>query len=138
MLLAREPSDLAPRIAEATSGDGFDVAFDPVGYAYAEPLFEAAATGGRIVFYGVMSWAEAALDLSALLRKDLGVHGFTVYRLLRDRRALDRAVEETLKLADQHGWRPLVAASHPFDAAPAALSQLGENRHLGKIVVDLV
>jgi NADPH2:quinone reductase len=114
-----------------------DLAFDPVGFAYAEALFEAVAQDGHAVYYGLMAGAEAALDLRTMILKDMAVHGYTVYRLQRQPELLREIVELLLDLAAAGRITPRVAAEYPFDRAPDALAAMAENRHLGKIILNV-
>lgn len=137
VLVVRSPADLATAVKSLTGGSGVDLAFDPVGGAYADGLLEAAAADGQVVFYGTLTGADAPLDLRKLILKDLGVHGYTVYRLQRDPARLEAVVEACLELAETGKVRPLVAARYPFEEAPAALAALARNEHLGKIVLEV-
>jgi NADPH:quinone reductase-like Zn-dependent oxidoreductase len=137
VIVVGSPEELAARVKEATAGRGVDLAFDPVGFAYAEALFEAVAQDGHAVYYGLMAGAEAALDLRTMILKDMAVHGYTVYRLQRQPELLREIVELLLDLAAAGRITPRVAAEYPFDRAPDALAAMAENRHLGKIILNV-
>ncbi len=134
---AHPDGDLAADLLTATGDHGVDVAFDPVGYANLPALFQAAAVDGHVVCYGIMAGTEAPFDLVSLLRKDLAVHGFTVYRLLRNAAKLQAAAATVQSLATTGALRPVVAATYSFADAPAALAAMATNQHLGKIVVTI-
>ena len=123
------------RLAEICDG-GFDAAFDPVGYANATSLYEAAGVGAQIVYYGIMAGRAAPLDLVALLRKNLGVHGYTVYRLFQPAGRLEGAVDSIRDLVAAGSIRPRVAAEYPLEQAPEALAAMARSEHAGKIVLD--
>jgi NADPH:quinone reductase-like Zn-dependent oxidoreductase len=131
------PEDLAAGTKEGSEGRGVDVALDPVGFAYAEALFDAAAQDGQVVYYGLLAGKDAALDLRTMILKDLSVHGYTVYRLQRRPELLREIVELLLDLAAAGRITPRVAAEYPFDRAPDALAAMAQNRHLGKIVLNV-
>lgn len=135
VIVVGEPSDLVDEIDRLTGGSGVDLAFDPVGFDYAAALMTTAAVDGHVVFYGLLSGTEAPLDLRSMIRKDLGVHGYTVHRLHRDPGLLDQAVATVLRLADEGRMRPIVAHELPFAEAPEALRAMQRNEHLGKIVL---
>jgi len=116
-------------------GGGFDAAFDPVGYANAVSLYEAAGSGAQIVYYGIMAGSSAPLDMVALLRKNLGVHGYTIYRLFQPSGRLEGAVRTIQELVDSGDLRPRVAAEYALEEAPAALLAMNASEHLGKIVL---
>ncbi len=70
-----------------------------------------------------------------MIFKDLGVHGFTVHRILRNAEALDEVISTALELADNGALRPVIAAEHGFDQAPRALEEMARNEHFGKIIL---
>jgi NADPH:quinone reductase-like Zn-dependent oxidoreductase len=137
VIVASTPADLIDTVKQLTDGAGVDVAFDPVGFAYAPALMQTAAVDGHVVVYGLLSGTEAPLDLRTMIFKDLGVHGFTVHRLLRNPDALDEAVATIIRLADQGSLRPIIAHEIPFEQAPEALRLMERNEHLGKIVLTV-
>ena len=137
VVLTRTPAELPPQVAEITGGVGVDLAFDPVGHAYSQALFQCAAQDGHVVVYGLLAGSDAALDLRSMIFKDLAVHGYTVYRLQRHPDKLKQVIASALDLAANHDVRPIIAAEHPFEHAPQALAQMAENQHVGKIVVTV-
>lgn len=135
VIVAASASGLADEIDRLTEGSGVDLAFDPVGFDYAPALMQTAAVDGHVVFYGLLSGTEAELDLRAMIRKDLGVHGYTVHRLRRSPAVLDEVVGTVFRLADEGRMRPIIDRELPFAEAPQALRAMQRNDHLGKIVV---
>jgi len=124
-------------VAEITGGSGVDLAFDPVGFDYAQALMATAAVDGQVVVYGLLAGTEAPLDLRSMIFKDLGVHGYTVHRLLRDPKGLDEVISAAVELAESGKLRPLIAGEYPFEEAPAALEAMARNEHFGKIVLEV-
>lgn len=137
VVVAPNPEALVEGVADATGGAGVHLAFDPVGYDYAQALMQTAAQDGHVVVYGLLSGAEAPLDLRSMIFKDLGLHGFTVHRIQRDSALLARMVGTTLELVESGKLRPLIAGTYPFDEAPAALEAMTRNEHFGKIVLEV-
>lgn len=137
VVVASTPEVLVEQVSEITDGTGVDLAFDPVGFDYAPALMQTAAQDGHVVFYGLLSGMEAPLDLRTMIFKDLGVHGFTVHRIQRDRELLDEVVGITLGLAERGGLRPVIADSYAFMDAPRALEAMARNEHFGKIVLEV-
>lgn len=135
VVVASKPEEIAPGIRRVTSDKGFDVAFDPVGHANVAPLFEAAATEAQILHYGMMAGQESAMNLVALMRKDLDIHGYTIYRILRHPERLTAVINDSLDLGRRGVLRPLVAQEFSFEDAPKALTAMASNQHLGKLVV---
>lgn len=137
VVVAPTPEALVEGVAAATGGAGVNLAFDPVGFDYAEALMQTAAQDGHVVVYGLLSGMEAPLDLRTMIFKDLGLHGFTVHRIQRDPALLDEVVGTTLALAERGRIKPLIAARHSFDEAPKALEAMARNEHFGKIVLNV-
>lgn len=137
VVVARDAETLAAATRERSGGRGADVVFDPVGFAYVPAFWKATAPDAHVVLYGILAGSEAALDLRALIQKDLTLHGYTIYRLLRDPAQLMRVIAAALTLAHDGRLRPLVASEYAFEQAPEALTALGRGEHLGKLVLHV-
>ncbi len=137
VVVAPNPDALVDGVADVTGGAGVDLAFDPVGFDYAEALMKTAAQDGHVVVYGLLSGTAAPLDLRTMIFKDLGLHGFTVHRIQRDPDLLDVVVGITLGLAERGGLRPVIADRYGFEEAPKALEAMARNEHFGKIVLEV-
>lgn len=137
VVVAPTPDALVEGTAAATGGAGVDLAFDPVGFDYAEALMQTAAQDGHVVVYGLLSGMEAPLDLRTMIFKDLGLHGFTVHRIQRDPVLLAEVVQTTLSLTERGGLRPMIADTYSFEEAPKALEAMARNEHFGKIVLEV-
>ncbi len=135
VLVCAEPAALAALVKGATDGKGFDVALDPVGAEYLGPMIEAAAPGAQIAFYEMISGREAPISIPMLMIKDLGVHGFTLFRLLRNPALLESIVAEGVRLGE--ALRPVIAQTFAFEEAPKALATLVKSEHVGKLVLTL-
>ena len=137
VVVAPNAGVMAETVKERTDGAGVDLAFDPVGFDYAQALMETAAVDGQVVVYGLLAGSEAPLDLRTMIFKDLGLHGFTVYRLQRNFQALAEVVSTALNFAEEGSIRPLIADQYTFEEAPEALAAMARNEHLGKIVLTV-
>ena len=133
VLVCTEPNRLASLVHTATRGEGFDVALDPVGAEYVPGLLQAAAPLASMVIYEMISGREAQLALPMMLVKDLGLHGFTLFRLFRTPGMLDRVIELGLSLGED--GVPVVSEVFPLEDAPGALSVMSHGQHLGKLVL---
>ena len=135
VVVAAKPEDIAPGIKRVTSDQGFDVAFDPVGHANVAPLFEAAGVEAHILHYGMMAGADSLMNLVSLMRKDIDIHGYTIYRNLRHPERLLAVVDDAMDLARQGLLRPIVSKEFAFSEVKEALAAMASNQHLGKLVV---
>lgn len=136
-----DPSGLGAALLEATDGEGFATAFDPIGFANAAGLFEGAGVGGQIVLYGIMAGPDpgslrADLDVVSLLRKNASVHGFTIYRLLRPGGGVEEIVSDVVHQVEAGRLSLPIAKTFPLDAAPDAMNELARDAHVGKIILD--
>ena len=135
VVVAQKPEDIAPGIRKVTADKGFDVAFDAVGHANVAPLFEAAGVGAHILHYGMMAGADSRMNLVAMMRKDIDVHGYTIYRILRHPEMLEAVLGDAMDLGRGGLLQPIVAKEFPFAEAREALVTMALNQHLGKLVV---
>jgi len=135
VVVAPRPEDIAPGIRKVTAEKGFDVAFDPVGHANVAPLFEAAGVEAHILHYGLMAGADSQMNLVALMRKDIDVHGYTIYRNLRHPETLKAVVDDAMDLGRRGLLRPIVSREFAFEEAREALVAMASNQHLGKLVI---
>ena len=135
VVVAPKPEDIAPGLRKVTGDKGFDIAFDAVGHANVAPLFDAAGVEAHILHYGFMAGTESQMNLVALMRKDLDIHGYTIYRNLRHPEKLKAVVDDALDLGRRGLLRPIVAREFAFEEAREALVAMASNQHLGKLVV---
>lgn len=134
VVVAPTPEDIAPGIRKVAE-KGFDIAFDAVGHANVAPLFEAAGAGAHILHYGMMAGADSRMNLVAMMRKDIDVHGYTIYRILRHPERLQAVLGDAMDLGQRGRLRPIVAREFAFTEAKEALVAMASNQHLGKLVI---
>lgn len=121
---------------KAAAGDGgIDVALDPVGADFYPGMLEVAATGGKIVSYELITGPVANLSIPTMMIKDVSIHGFVVFRVYRIPGLLDTLIDQGLQYADQ--VRPIIFKETPWKQAPAALEELGEAKHIGKLILSV-
>ncbi|MGI9342284.1 MAG: quinone oxidoreductase family protein [Gammaproteobacteria bacterium] len=132
VIVCSNSDELAAGVNGATDG-GVDVALDPVGPDFYPGIVAAMANGGHIVSYELITGPEATLPLAPLLIKQLAVHGYVIFRVYQTPGLLDTLIAQGMQYADQ--VRPIVSKTFPLEQAPAALEELGEARHVGKLVL---
>jgi putative PIG3 family NAD(P)H quinone oxidoreductase len=127
----------APKVKAATNGRGVDVILDSIGGPYLAGNIESLAQGGRLVLIGLMKGARAEIDLAALLRRHLSVHGST----LRSRPAAEKAQIVTAFLSrfggalDAGRLRPPIYKVLPAAEAGAAHRIMQASEHFGKVIL---
>ena len=130
-----DSASLAAGVNEVTQDAGVDVAVDPVGADFYEGLLNATGNGGQIVSYEMITGTTGPVPIATMMIKDISIHGFTIFRVYKTPGLLDTLIGQGMRYADE--VRPLIAKTYPLDAAPAALAELGESRHIGKIILQV-
>jgi len=133
VIVCSDSDALTAGVAAATGGTGVDVALDPVGPDFYPGMVNAMANGGCLVSYELITGPNATLPLAPLLIKDMTVRGFTIFRIYQRPGLLDTLIEQGMQYAEQ--VRPIVSKTFPWEQAPAALEELGEAQHVGKLVL---
>jgi NADPH:quinone reductase-like Zn-dependent oxidoreductase len=135
--IATEEEDFVARVNEITGGKGARVIFDPVGGPFVEKLAEAAAPGGIIFQYGLLSMQPTPFPLFAALGKGLSIRGYSLMEITRNPEKLPAAKKYVYdRLADGR-FRPKIAKTFPFAQTVEAYKYLESNAQVGKIVITV-
>lgn len=128
----------AARVRELTDGRGVDVVLELVGGRYVAEDVACMAPRGRLVVVGLTGGAHADLDLAAVLRKRLEIHGTVLRsRPLEEKIAVTTAfARHVVPLFARGVLRPVVDRVLPLDAAAEAHRALEANVAFGKIVLE--
>ncbi|WUN59724.1 zinc-binding dehydrogenase [Rhodococcus sp. NBC_00294] len=131
-------TDFADRTDELTGGRGIDVVLDHVGGPYLGQNLRAAAIGGRIVGVGRLGGSVGSLDMEELARKRVELIGVT----FRTRTDADKfAIVGELRTIDldEHAdaLRPVVHGIYPWHEVVDVQDQLADNKHFGKLVLEV-
>lgn len=119
--------DLASDIRDATDGEGADMVFDHVGPALFQQSLQALRSGGRLVFCGTTTGAQATFLLPQAYH-----HGLSLLGVPNQRYAEFR---EMLAFAWTAGFAPVVDRELPLIAAADAHEQMESDDVFGKIVL---
>ena len=136
-VIATEEEDFVARVKEITGGKGARVIFDPVAGPFLEKLAEAAAPGGIIFQYGVLSMRPTPFPLFAALGKGLSIRGYTLMEITGNpekRAAAKLYVYDRLKDGRFH---PKIAKTFPFEQTVEAYKYLESNAQVGKVVITV-
>ncbi len=133
VIVCADSDTLSAGVEAATGGAGVEVALDPVGPDFYPGIVAAMANGGRIVSYELITGPDATLPLAPMLIKQLAVHGFVIFRVYQQSGLLDTLIAQGMRYSDR--VRPIVSKTFPWEEAPAALEELGEAQHVGKLVL---
>jgi NADPH:quinone reductase-like Zn-dependent oxidoreductase len=136
-VIATEEEDIVARVKEITGGKGARVIFDPVGGPFLEKLAEAAASGGIVFQYGLLSMQPTPFPLLTALGKGLSIRGYSLMEITRNPERL--APEKKYiydRLADGR-FRPKIAKIFPFAQTVEAYKYLESNEQVGKVVITV-
>lgn len=136
-VIATEEEFLASRVQEITGGKGARVIFDPVAGPFLEKLAAAAAPGGILLEYGLLSMQPTPFPLLTALGKGLSVRGYSLMEITRDPEKLAPAKKYVYdRLADGR-FRPKIAKTFPFAQSVEAYRYLASNAQVGKVVITV-
>lgn len=136
-VIATEEEDLVARVKEITGGNGARVIFDPVGGPFLEKLAAAAAIGGIIFQYGLLSMQPTPFPLFAALGKGLSIRGYSLMEITRNAEKLRVAKKYVYdRLADGR-FHPKVAKTFPLAQTVEAYKYLESNAQVGKVVITV-
>jgi putative PIG3 family NAD(P)H quinone oxidoreductase len=122
--------------SELTSA-GMDVILDMVGGDYFDKNLNLLNPEGRLVYINAMEGAKVNLNIPKMMRKRATITGST----LRSREsAFKSALAEDIylkvwPLIDAGKFKPVIAATFPFDQAAEAHLYMESSQHIGKIVL---
>jgi zinc-binding alcohol dehydrogenase/oxidoreductase len=111
------------------AGGSFDVIIDSAAGPAFNALLEAAAPGGRIVFYGGTLGAIPQLPPARVFWKQLSILGSTM--------GTEQDFAGMLALVEQHQIVPVVDEVFPLSETEAALRKLEKSEQFGKIVLRI-
>lgn len=121
--------DFVRAVREATAGEGVDVVFDHVGGETFERSLKLLKRGGRVVFCGATSGAEAKIHLRALFFKQISILGSTMGSLAE--------LWTLLPYFASGALAPVVDRTFPLAEAPAAQEFLARRGAFGKLVLTV-
>ena len=136
-VIATEEEDIVARVKEITGGNGARVTFDPVGGPFVEKLARAAAAGGTIFEYGLLSMQPTPFPLFTALPKGLCLRGYSLMEVTRNRVKLPVAKKYVYERLADGRFRPKIARIFPFAQSVEAYKYLESNTQVGKVVITV-
>jgi NADPH:quinone reductase len=128
--------DLRDRIKQLTGGKGVDVAFDPLGGDYSEPVLRSMAWGGRFLVIGFASGEIPRIPLNLPLLKVSSIVGvFWGAFMERDPKHGRENIQELIAWINEGKLKPHVSATYPLEHVADALNDLMEREVTGKAVL---
>jgi NADPH:quinone reductase-like Zn-dependent oxidoreductase len=136
-VVVTEEEDFVARVKEITAGKGARVIFDPIAGPFLDELAQAAATGGIIFQYGLLSMQPTPFPLMVALSHGLTIRGYTLMEVTRDPQKLTAAKKYVYdRLADGR-FHPKIAKTFPFAQTVEAYKYLESNAQIGKVVITV-
>jgi NADPH:quinone reductase-like Zn-dependent oxidoreductase len=136
-VIATEEEDYVARVAAITGGKGPRVTFDPVAGPFVEKLAEAAAVGGILFEYGLLSMQPTPFPLLTALVKGLNIRGYSLMEITRVPEKMAAAKKYIYdRLADGR-FHPKIAKVFHFTETVEAFRYLESNAQVGKVVVTV-
>jgi NADPH:quinone reductase-like Zn-dependent oxidoreductase len=132
-----EEEDIVARIKEITGGNGARVTFDSVGGPVVEKLAKAAAVGGTIFEYGLLSMQPTPFPLFTALPKGLCLRGYSLMEVTRNPEKLPVAKKFVYERLADGRFRPKIAKVFPFAQTVGAYKYLESNAQVGKVVITV-
>ncbi|MFO7769709.1 MAG: zinc-binding dehydrogenase [bacterium] len=141
------------RVREITGGEGVEMILDPMGGAYVKEGFELLAPTGRLVCYGVSSfapgkeksWLKAVWEVFRaprfnslrLMTKNRGVFGVHLGHLWKKAEMLRSEFERILEGVEEGYLDPAVDATFPLENAASAHHYIQDRKNRGKVVLTI-
>ncbi len=136
-VIATDEEDLVAEVRKITGNKGARVIFDPVGGPAIMKLAAAAAHGGIIFEYGVLSPEPTPFPLFEALGKALTVRGYTLFEITADTAKLEQAKKFVTDGLAAGALKPVISKTFTLDQIVEAHRYLESNQQIGKIVVTV-
>jgi NADPH:quinone reductase-like Zn-dependent oxidoreductase len=136
-VIVSDEEDYIARVKEITGGKGARLTFDPVAGPGVETLAKAAARGGIIFEYGLLSGQPTPFPLFHALGNALSLRGYSIMEITTDPNKLKTATKYTYDRLEDGRFVPKVARTFPLAQVVEAYRYLESNQQIGKVVVTV-
>jgi NADPH:quinone reductase-like Zn-dependent oxidoreductase len=136
-VIATEEEDLVTRVKEITAGKGARIIFDPVAGPFLETLAGAAARGGTIFEYGLLSGKPTPFPVGPAIHNWLTVQGYSLMGITTSPDKLPAAKRYVYDRLQEGRFHPKISKTFPFAQIVEAYRYLESNAQVGKIVVTV-
>ncbi len=128
--------DLKDRVKQLTGGKGVDVAFDPIGGNYSEPVLRGMAWNGRFLVIGFAAGDIPRIPLNLTLLKGCSIVGvFWGSFTEREPEHNTENLQELLTWFSEGKLKPHISATYPLEHAVEALNDIMNRKVTGKAVL---
>jgi NADPH2:quinone reductase len=135
-LINYSKEDLRSRLTQITGGAGVDVAYDPVGGDFVDPVIKSLKPLGRYLIIGFASGEPTSIHAGLLLVRQISAVGVFWGEFLKKNPTAARST-----MGQLFDWyaagrlRPLISETFPLEQAHIAMQQLTDRKASGKIVL---
>lgn len=131
--------DFTDIVKEYTGKKGVDVILDHVGAKYLKPNMNSLAYKGRLVIIGVISGIKAELNLALMMVKRQQIIGSVLRSRPIDEKAeiIAEFTRRALPKFADGSIVPIIEKVFPLDQVVAAHTMMEEDKHFGKIVLQV-
>ena len=124
----RHVPEWAGELRRLTGGRGADLVIEVGGAQSLPQAVRAVRTGGTIALIGVLSGANAQLELGRVVTQGLRLQAVTI--------GSREDFEAMIRFIEQHELKPAIdERRYAFDETRAAIATIAEGRHFGKIAI---
>ena len=128
-VIDRKREDVAQRARALTAGRGVDVVLDSTGAGMFGTNMQALAPLGRLAICGILTGAEAQLNLAPFYAQQQQVIGSTG--------GSRRDLEALLEAIARGRVQPVIWRHYPLEQAAEAMRSLQDTERFGKVVLDV-
>lgn len=136
-VIVTEKENVGRRTKEITDGRGVRLIFDAVGGPFVDKLAQAAAPGGTLIIYGLLSMQDTPFPLGQALSKGLCLRGYTLFEITGHADKLARAKRFVHEGLQSGAFEPRIDRTFPLDQIADAHRYLEASGQVGKIVVTV-
>ncbi len=128
---------LAERVMDLTDGQGFTVAYDPIGGPFVTDLIAAAKPCATIVNYGNQHPEPVNFRTLAMLGKRLVLRSHSIFDTARDPKALARGTKYIRERLESGVLKAMIDRTFALDEIVEAHRYMESQQQTGKIVVTV-
>ena len=127
--------DIAERVMDITSGQGFTAAYDPVGGLFIAAMIDAARPNATIVNYGNQSPDPLNFMILPMLAKRLTLKTHSLFDTTRDLAAFARGTAYVSERLASGALKAMIDRTFPLDEIVESHRYMEAQQQTGKIVV---
>lgn len=123
------------KVRQLTSGQGIDLAFDPVAGSELEKVAQTMRSQGTIFVYGTLAPEPTPFPLLAALGNNLIIRGYTLFSIVQNPERLERSKRWVYDLLAHGKLKPIIARTFTLNQIVDAHRYMESNEQIGKVVV---